>query len=525
MTEIAGKLFTWINTRLPIVNTFERHLSKHPVPSKVNFWYLFGALAAVTLIIQVVTGIWLIMPYSNTEEQAFSSIEYIMRDIEYGWVIRYMHTTGASMFFAVVYLHMFRGLLYGSYQKPKELVWIFGCTIYLAMMAEGFLGYVLPYGQMSYWGAQVIISLFGAIPYIGESLELWIRGDYYISGITVSRFFALHVVALPLVLIALVFLHLVALHEVGAGNPEGVDIEEHLDDDGVPLDSVPFFPYKVLNALVGIAKPGNFGPDVCHINLHKTFCIPHGGGGPGMGPIACKKHLQVYLPNHPVVKDCGPATGIGAVSAAPWGSSSILSISWMYIKMMGSEGLKLASKVAILNANYIAERLKDHYPILYKGSNGNVAHECIIDIRSIKSETGVTEEDIAKRLIDFGFHAPTMSWPVAGTMMIEPTESENLSELDRFCDTLIKIKQEIDLIKTGKFDKVDNPIKNAPHTDTELASDNWTHKYSREEAAYPAKFLKVNKFWPPVARVDNVYGDKNIFCTCPSMDEFKEDAA
>ena len=280
-----------------------------------------------------------------------------------------------------------------------------------------------------------------------------------------------------------------------------------------------------LNALVGIAKPGNFGPDVCHINLHKTFCIPHGGGGPGMGPIACKKHLQVYLPNHPVVKDCGPATGIGAVSAAPWGSSSILSISWMYIKMMGSEGLKLASKVAILNANYIAERLKDHYPILYKGSNGNVAHECIIDIRSIKSETGVTEEDIAKRLIDFGFHAPTMSWPVAGTMMIEPTESETLSELDRFCDTLIKIKQEIDLIKTGKFDKVDNPIKNAPHTDTELASDNWTHKYSREEAAYPAKFLKVNKFWPPVARVDNVYGDKNIFCTCPSMDEFKEDAA
>ena len=280
-----------------------------------------------------------------------------------------------------------------------------------------------------------------------------------------------------------------------------------------------------LNALVGIAKPGNFGPDVCHINLHKTFCIPHGGGGPGMGPIACKRHLQVYLPNHPVVKDCGPATGIGAVSAAPWGSSSILSISWMYIKMMGSEGLKLASKVAILNANYIADRLKDHYPILYKGSNGNVAHECIIDIRSIKSETGITEEDIAKRLIDFGFHAPTMSWPVAGTMMIEPTESENLSELDRFCDTLIKIKQEIDLIKTGKFDKIDNPIKNAPHTDTELASDNWTHKYSREEAAYPAKFLKINKFWPPVARVDNVYGDKNIFCTCPSMDEFKEDAA
>ena len=280
-----------------------------------------------------------------------------------------------------------------------------------------------------------------------------------------------------------------------------------------------------LNALVGIAKPGKFGPDVCHINLHKTFCIPHGGGGPGMGPIACKRHLQVYLPNHPVVKDCGPSTGIGAVSAAPWGSSSILSISWMYIKMMGSQGLKLATQVAILNANYIANRLKDHFPILYKGSNGNVAHECIIDIRSIKSETGITEEDIAKRLIDYGFHAPTMSWPVAGTMMIEPTESESLSELDRFCDTLISIKSEIDMIKTGKFDKSDNPIKNAPHTDMELASDRWEHKYSREQAAYPAKFLKINKFWPPVARVDNVYGDKNIFCTCPSMDEFKEDAA
>tara|TARA_Y200000002_G_scaffold9589_1_gene7875 strand:- start:742 stop:3606 length:2865 start_codon:yes stop_codon:yes gene_type:complete len=280
-----------------------------------------------------------------------------------------------------------------------------------------------------------------------------------------------------------------------------------------------------LNALVGIAKPGNFGPDVCHINLHKTFCIPHGGGGPGMGPIACKKHLEIYLPSHPVIKDCGPATGIGAVSAAPWGSSSILSISWMYIKMMGSEGLKLATQIAILNANYVANKLKDHFPILYKGKNGNVAHECIIDIRSIKSETGITEEDIAKRLIDFGFHAPTMSWPVPGTMMIEPTESESLRELDRFCDCLIKIKKEINQIKEGKFDKLDNPIKNAPHTDLELTSDKWEHKYSREEAAYPSSFLKSNKFWPPVARVDNVYGDKNLFCTCPSMDEFKEDAA
>ena len=280
-----------------------------------------------------------------------------------------------------------------------------------------------------------------------------------------------------------------------------------------------------LNALVGIAKPGNFGPDVCHINLHKTFCIPHGGGGPGMGPIACKKHLEIYLPSHPVIKDCGPATGIGPVSAAPWGSSSILSISWMYIKMMGSEGLKLATQIAILNANYIANKLKNHFPILYKGNKGNVAHECIIDIRNIKNETGITEEDIAKRLIDFGFHAPTMSWPVPGTMMIEPTESESLSELDRFCDTLIKIKLEIENIKSGKFDKIDNPIKNAPHTDLELASNEWNHKYSREEAAYPSNFLRSNKFWPPVARIDNVYGDKNLFCTCPSMDEFKEDAA
>jgi glycine dehydrogenase len=280
-----------------------------------------------------------------------------------------------------------------------------------------------------------------------------------------------------------------------------------------------------LNALVGVAKPGKFGPDVCHINLHKTFCIPHGGGGPGMGPIACKKHLEKYLPNHSVIKDCGPATGMGAVSAAPWGSSSILSISWMYIKMMGSEGLKKASQVAILNANYVAHKLKDAFPILYKGKNGNVAHECIIDIRKIKSETGITEEDIAKRLIDFGFHAPTMSWPVAGTMMIEPTESEGLDEINRFCNTLIKIKQEIDKIQSGHFDKVDNLLKNAPHTHVEVAANKWDHKYEREEAAYPSEILKTTKYWPPVARVDNVYGDKNLFCTCPSIDEYKDTAA
>ncbi len=280
-----------------------------------------------------------------------------------------------------------------------------------------------------------------------------------------------------------------------------------------------------LNALVGIAKPGNFGPDVCHINLHKTFCIPHGGGGPGMGPIACKKHLEIFLPKHSVIKDCGPATGIGAVSAAPWGSSSILSISWMYIKMMGSEGLKKASQVAILNANYVAHKLKDSFPILYKGKNGNVAHECIIDIRKIKTDTGITEEDIAKRLIDFGYHAPTMSWPVAGTMMIEPTESESLNEINRFCSALQKIKQEIDKIQSGEYDKVDNPLKNAPHTHVELSSNKWEHKYEREEAAYPSEILKTVKYWPPVARVDNVYGDKNLFCTCPSMDEYEDSAA
>ena len=280
-----------------------------------------------------------------------------------------------------------------------------------------------------------------------------------------------------------------------------------------------------LNALVGIAKPGKFGPDVCHINLHKTFCIPHGGGGPGMGPIACKKHLEIYLPNHPVVKDCGPKTGIGAISAAPWGSSSILSISWMYIKMMGSEGLKKASQVAILNANYIAHKLKNDFPILYKGKNGNVAHECIIDIRKIKAETGITEEDIAKRLIDFGFHAPTMSWPVAGTMMIEPTESESLGEINKFCNTLKKIKEEIDKVKNGEYDKLDNPIKNAPHTHVELVSSDWDHKYTREEAAYPSEYLKTIKYWPPVARVDNVYGDKNLVCSCPSIDDYKDTAA
>ncbi len=280
-----------------------------------------------------------------------------------------------------------------------------------------------------------------------------------------------------------------------------------------------------LNALVGIAKPGNFGPDVCHINLHKTFCIPHGGGGPGMGPIACAKHLAAFLPTHEIIKEAGPKTGMGAVSAAPWGSSSILPISWMYIKMMGAEGLKKASQISILSANYISKKLSKDYKVLYTGKNGNVAHECIIDIRPIKADTGISEEDIAKRLIDFGYHAPTMSWPVAGTIMIEPTESENLEEINRFCDALIKIKKEINMVENSKYDKSDNPLKNAPHTYIELASNEWKHKYTREEAAFPNEYVKNNKYWAPVARVDNVYGDRNLVCSCPSMDDYKIEAA
>ncbi len=280
-----------------------------------------------------------------------------------------------------------------------------------------------------------------------------------------------------------------------------------------------------LNALVGIAKPGKFGPDVCHINLHKTFCIPHGGGGPGMGPIACAKHLEKFLPTHQHLKNFNPEKGMGSVSAAPWGSASILVISWMYIKMMGSKGLKDASRISILNANYISKKLSEKYKILYTGKNGNVAHECIIDIRPIKEKSGITEEDIAKRLIDYGYHAPTMSWPVSGTIMIEPTESENLEEIDRFCNALLSIKEEINKIDSGKLNKKDNPVINAPHTYLELSSDEWNHSYSRKEAAFPKSYLKDYKYWAPVARVDNVYGDRNLVCSCPSMDEYKEEAA
>ena len=281
-----------------------------------------------------------------------------------------------------------------------------------------------------------------------------------------------------------------------------------------------------LNALVGIAKPGEFGPDVCHMNLHKTFCIPHGGGGPGVGAIGVSKHLEPFLPNHSVIKEnSGPETGMGAVAAAPWGSASILPISWMYIRMMGPKGLRQASEVAILNANYMSKKLEGHYKTLYKGKKGLVAHECIIDLRPIKAESGISEEDVAKRLTDYGFHAPTMSWPVAGTLMIEPTESESLNEIDRFCNALITIKKEIMMVQNKVFDAQDNPLKNAPHTYEELTADVWSHKYTREQAAFPLKYLKENKYWPPVSRVDNVYGDRNLVCSCPSLDSYRDEVA
>jgi glycine dehydrogenase len=277
-----------------------------------------------------------------------------------------------------------------------------------------------------------------------------------------------------------------------------------------------------LNALVGIAAPGKFGADVSHLNLHKTFCIPHGGGGPGMGPIGVGAHLQPFLPSNPIAPVPGVSEDNDVVSSAPYGSTSILPISWAYIALMGGEGLAEASKVAILSANYIAHRLKDHYPILYTGSSGNVAHECIVDIRPIKEASGVTEEDIAKRLIDYGFHAPTMSFPVAGTLMVEPTESESMAELDRFCDALIAIRQEINAVQEGKLDSADNPLANAPHTLEDVVSDSWDHPYSRELAAYPVESLRRYKYWAPVNRVDNVYGDRNLFCACPAIDSYRE---
>ncbi|TDR15229.1 aminomethyl-transferring glycine dehydrogenase [Marinomonas communis] len=277
-----------------------------------------------------------------------------------------------------------------------------------------------------------------------------------------------------------------------------------------------------LNALVGIAPPGSFGGDVSHLNLHKTFCIPHGGGGPGMGPIGVKSHLAPFLPGHAVSPVVQNETQHGAVSAAPYGSASILVITWMYIKMMGDRGLRDATFHAILNANYIAKRLGDHYPVLYTGKNGTVAHECIIDIRPIKAESGISEEDIAKRLMDFGFHAPTMSFPVAGTLMIEPTESESREELDRFCDAMIQIRNEIAKVQAGEWPLEDNPLVNAPHTAASLLNGDWAHAYTREEAAYPLPWIAARKYWPPVGRIDNVYGDRNLFCECLPVESYQD---
>ena len=269
-----------------------------------------------------------------------------------------------------------------------------------------------------------------------------------------------------------------------------------------------------LNALVGLARPGDIGADVCHMNLHKTFCIPHGGGGPGVGPIGVKAHLAPHLPGH--VSE-GSAH---AVAAAPFGSASILPITWMYIRMMGAAGLKQATEMAILNANYIAARLGAHFPVLFKGRNDRVAHECILDTRVLKDSAGISVEDVAKRLIDYGFHAPTMSWPVAGTLMVEPTESEPKHELDRFCEAMISIAGEAARIAKGEWPRDDNPLVNAPHTAAEALAGDWKHPYSRLEAAYPAGDANAAKYWPPVSRIDNVAGDRNLVCSCPPLSEY-----
>ncbi|HET6918850.1 MAG TPA: aminomethyl-transferring glycine dehydrogenase [Jiangellaceae bacterium] len=269
-----------------------------------------------------------------------------------------------------------------------------------------------------------------------------------------------------------------------------------------------------INALLGLAKPGEFGADVSHLNLHKTFCIPHGGGGPGVGPVAVRSHLAAFLPNHPLLPEAGPATGVGPVSAAPFGSAGVLPISWAYIRMMGPDGLRLATQIAVLAANYVAARLREHYPVLYTGQNGLVAHECIVDLRPLTKATGVTVDDVAKRLIDYGFHAPTMSFPVAGTLMIEPTESEDMAELDRFCDAMIAIRAEIDKVAAGEWPSEDNPLRNAPHPAATLIGD-WTHPYDRETAVYPTPHSRTDKYWPPVRRVDSAYGDRHLVCSCP----------
>ena len=273
-----------------------------------------------------------------------------------------------------------------------------------------------------------------------------------------------------------------------------------------------------MNAQVGLCRPGDFGADVCHLNLHKTFCIPHGGGGPGMGPICVAEHLRPFLPGHPVIP-VGQGDH-GAVSAGPWGSPSILPISYVYIKLMGAEGLTLATKIAILNANYIARRLDQHYPVLYRGANGTVAHECIVDLRQLKGSAGIEVEDVAKRLMDYGFHAPTVSFPVAGTLMIEPTESESLAELDRFCEAMIAIREEIREVELGIMDRQDNPLKNAPHTAAVITADAWEHGYGRERAAFPTPWVRERKFWPHVGRVNNAAGDRNLVCACVPIEDY-----
>jgi len=292
-----------------------------------------------------------------------------------------------------------------------------------------------------------------------------------------------------------------------------------------------------LNAMIGLCRPGNFGPDVCHLNLHKTFCIPHGGGGPGMGPIAVNEHLIPFLPTHPIVCKNGSSytvehtpthyiqkvDGIGPVSSAPWGSANILPISWTYIAMMGSDGLRQATEIAILNANYVAKRLAPHFAVVYKGQRGLVAHECIIDLRNFKKTTGIEVSDVAKRLMDYGFHAPTVSWPIPGTMMIEPTESESKAELDRFCDAMISIREEIAEIESGKSDHNDNVLKNAPHTAKQVTTTEWSHPYSRQKAAFPTSWVSNRKYWPPVARINEAYGDRNLVCTCPQLDSYSSE--
>ena len=279
-----------------------------------------------------------------------------------------------------------------------------------------------------------------------------------------------------------------------------------------------------LNALVGLAAPGQFGADVSHLNLHKTFCIPHGGGGPGVGPVAVGEHLAPFLPSHPVIPECGPSggTGIAAISAAPWGSAGILPIPWAYIAMMGPDGLRRATEVAILSANYVARRLEPYFPVLYAGADGLVAHECIVDLRPLTALTGVTAEDVAKRLIDYGFHAPTLSFPVAGTLMIEPTESEPLAELDRFCAAMIAIRAEIAKVEAGEWSHDESPLARAPHPAEDLLGAEWPHAYSREDVAFPLESVRASKYWPPVSRIDGVFGDRNVVCSCPPISAYAE---